>query len=387
MQTNPRLSALFYWLIAGAPGPKSFGEMTAEIGRRLQAAGLPIDQLGIYKTMVHPELPGRLDYWTATRGIGAVTLTPEQLRSGKLWIGAPAQVCQETRRMLVYTIGEDARFDNRPDSQALKKRNYVEIVCLPLGSRYTPAVNTATFMTKAPGGFSTEEINALRHLQAPLARVTESFVLHESTVGVLSTYVGRDAGARVLTGNILRGDAELIPAIVLFVDIKGFTKLSNALDAAAVIALLNRFYTSLDAAIAPNGGEILKFMGDGALCIFPTPDDQAAQIAAADGALATLDAVRHALESDSAFAPIGFRAALHLGDVHYGNIGSVNRLDFTVVGPTVNLAARLLDAASAHDVNAVCSGKFAALSDRPTKHLGAETFKGFAEPIDVFALN
>ena len=388
MLDETKLSALIHWLVAGAPGPDSFVDLTAEIGQKLQSAQLPVDQFATAKTMMHPELPGNLDHWTAAAGTRTINFTANELREDPIWIGTPTQVCQSSGRMVLCTLGEDPKFDRHPSVREFQSRGYTQIVCLPLHSRYTPDLNVATFATKREGGFSAQEVDALRRLQAPIARVAESFVLHESTVGVLSTYVGRDAGSRVLTGNILRGDTEVIPSIVLFVDIKDFTALSNRRAPSEVISLLNEFYSLLDDAIRRNGGEILKFMGDGALGIFPTPDDRSAQVAAAAGALASLQEVREKLALDSsATERLPFRAAMHLGDVHYGNIGSSLRLDFTVVGPTVNLAARLLSAASDLGEDTVCSTEITALLDASTRLIAERTFKGFADPVEIYAVS
>jgi len=312
-------------------------------------------------------------------------LTPQQLRE-PIWIGTPAQVCQSSGRMVVCTPGEAPGFDDRKDIQELKSRGYTQIVCLPLHSRYTPAMNNVGFSTKRIGGFAPDHVAAFRRLQAPIARVTEGFVLHESTIDVLSTYVGRDAGARVLTGNILRGHTEVIPSIVLFVDLKEYSALSNRLSPQDVIDVLNRFFTGLDDAICRHGGEILKFVGDGALCIFPTPDDHSAQVAATASAFAALEDARQAFAADASESNPEFRAALHLGDVHYGNIGSHNRLDFTVVGPTVNLAARMLSAASDYGEETVFSKTIASLVDSSTRCLGEQMLKGFDHPVEIYAL-
>jgi adenylate cyclase len=149
-----------------------------------------------------------------------------------------------------------------------------------------------------------------------------------------------------------------------------------------VVATLNRFFEALDRPIRRHGGEVLKLIGDGILAIFPTPDDRAAQAEAAAGALAAVDAARAAL----AGAAIDFRAALHLGDIHYGNIGSETRLDFTAIGPAVNLAARMLTAAAEMGADTVCSDELAALISDRAAPLGAFYFKGFAAPSNVHAI-
>ena len=381
-----RLAGLHHWLVAGAPGSQNYGDIIAEIGARLRAAGVPVDQFGSYKTMVHPELPGRLDAWSPKSGARQVLLTSENL-SSELWIGTPAECCSSTGREVVYTFGSEPEFDKRSDQKRLELRGYTQVVNLPLHSSYTPVCNVASFATKQIGGFSSEALDELRDLQAAISRVTESFILHKSTTEVLSTYVGRDAGARVLAGNIVRGDTEVIPAVLLFTDLVGFTSLSNSSDPADTVKLLNRHFTTLDAAVRAQGGEILKFIGDGALSIFPTQDDRAATRAAAVAAISAVEDARDATQSKPNTQDLKFRAALHLGDVHYGNIGSPNRLDFTVVGPAVNLAARMLEKGSHLGEDTVCSVEFARLVGQTPRPLGSFELKGFETVQELLALD
>ena len=116
-----RISGLRHWLMAGGPGAQSYGELISEIGSRLRAAGLPLDQFGTYKTMVHPELPGRLDAWSPNAGARKVLLTGNNLTSD-MWIGTPAQCCANSGRELLYTHGRDPEFDKRPDQKRLRLR-------------------------------------------------------------------------------------------------------------------------------------------------------------------------------------------------------------------------------------------------------------------------
>ena len=386
MINSAKISALSNWLAAGAPPKRDFSDLIAEIGKRLNAAGLPIAQFGVYVTMLHSALPGRLTYWTEVAGARLSTLSPDQLRSGDIWIGTPGEVCTGSGRIVSYLIGQSPEFDGRTDSKQLAERGYTHIVCTPLHSSYTIANNTASYSTKQKGGFSDKETYALRIIQAPLARVVEGFVLHEGTVQVLSTYVGRDAGSRVLEGNIMRGHTEQIPSIVLFSDLKDFTERSNKQPASDVIETLNVFYDIAEAAIGDNAGEILKFMGDGLLAIFPTPDDLAAQNAASMGAIDALKDIRTDL-SEAGRSDIQFRSALHLGDIYYGNIGSKTRLDFTAIGPTVNLAARLLSIAGELGVDLVCSEDFHLIAPERSSLLAKHEFKGFDAPQPVYGVN
>jgi len=149
--------------------------------------------------------------------------------------------------------------------------------------------------------------------------------------------------------------------------------------------ILNRFYDIAEAAITRNGGEILKSIGDGLLVIFPTPDDLSAQMAAASGALTSLEETRSTL-AEAPDLDLSFRASLHLGDIHYGNIGSKSQLDFTAIGPAGNLAARLMSVADEHQADTVCSEVIHQLLPEQTKMLGEMAFKGFDAPHRVYQL-
>ncbi len=385
MIDQDKMTALINWLVAGAPPKRSFSDLVAEIGQRLISTGISVHQFGVYQLLIHPESPGRLDFWTPKGGARKVTISPQQLTQTNYWIGSPAEACMASGRLVVHNLGDAPEFDARPLVQKDAGHGYTQFVYAPLHSHYSLSASVASFGTKHEGGFDKDELNALRLLQAPIARVVEAFVLHEGTVQVLSTYVGRGAGERVLQGNILRGDTELIPSIVLFTDLKGFTELSNTHPVAHVIESLNLFYDLAESAISQNGGEILKFMGDGLLAIFPTPDDLSAQMAAASGAIASLKDIQQQLGGMSR-SDLKFRASLHLGDIHYGNIGSKSRLDFTAIGPTVNLAARLMSVADDLGSDFVCSEAFHHLVPQRTTLLSEQKFKGFEQPHPVYAI-
>ena len=386
MIDSGKIAALANWLIAGAPPKQSFSDLVGEIGRRLVAAGLQADHFALYSVMIHPEMPGQFYYWTKAGGSRHMVFSTAFVKNSDAWIGTPPQVCMTSGRLVVHTLGSAPDFDGWTIAIKYGESGYRQFVYTPLHSRYSLAASVASYGSKAPQGFSAEELHILRQIQAPMARITEAFVLHEGTVQVLSTYVGRGAGQRVLQGNILRGDAEIIPSIVLFTDLKNFTALSNSRPASEVMETLNSFYDVAETAIVGNGGEVLKFMGDGLLAIFPTPDDLSAQLAAASGAITALEETRAALIK-AGRTDIQFRAALHLGDIHYGNIGSKSRLDFTAIGPTVNLAARLMPAADEFGAETVCSEVFHRLIPGQTALLGERQFKGFESPQQIYRVS
>jgi adenylate cyclase len=378
-----KLQALDKWLVAGAPPQTRFTDTTAELGRRMNATGLPVQMLGLYVLNINPMVLGSLYWWTPRGGTKEVHVSHEYM-AGPKWQGTIAQVCLTERRFIHHRIGCGDALDLHPSTMGIAQRGYVDYLACPLIAMHGP-VNAFAVATKQLGGFSTEETNAIRRLQAPLARVVESQSLYSNTVSILSTYVGRNSGEMVLHGRIRRGDLENIAAVILFADMSGFARLSNVRSPAESIAVLNNFFEAFDTAIRTNGGEILKFVGDGLLAIFPTPDDITAQEVAAAAALSAVRDAKVALSAAADDNAILFRAALHIGDVHYGNIGSASRLDFTVVGPAVNLAARMLQVASERQLETVCSEEFAALLNGQARAIGEVNFKGFSGGTRIYS--
>ena len=197
-------------------------------------------------------------------------------------------------------------------------------------------VHAVAWTTTRADGFADDDLAALAAIRAPLARLVEIYALRRVMATLLSTYAARGAGQRILQGRIRRGDIERIRAVLLVSDLRGFTTLSDRLPGEQVIALLNGYFDGLVPAIEGHGGEVLKFIGDGLLAIFPVAADPAAACAAA---LAAAEAARAALAEGNAVrleageAELRNGMALHLGEVLYGNVGSAARLDFTTIGP------------------------------------------------------
>ncbi|HEY4221296.1 MAG TPA: adenylate/guanylate cyclase domain-containing protein, partial [Myxococcota bacterium] len=201
-----------------------------------------------------------------------------------------------------------------------------------------------------------------------------------------------DAGERILAGQIQRGDTHSMRAVIWFSDLRGFTSMSSALPPATIIATLNDVFDCQVPAIELRGGEVLKYMGDGMLAIFPIVDDSDAAvrarcdeaIAAAQEAFASLDAL-NGRRGGKSEAPVRFGIALHIGDIAYGNIGGANRLDFTCIGSAVNLAARLETLTAKLSKNLVVSEDIARHTTAPLDDLGLHELKGVPTPSRAFS--
>jgi len=246
-----------------------------------------------------------------------------------------------------------------------------------------------SFATRAAGGFTDAHLERLELAAALISPYAERQALRRIAVDLLDTYVGRHAGERIFQGEVKRGAVDRIDAAIMMADLRGFTALSNARGLTHVIGTLDAWFECVAAAIASHGGEILKFMGDGLLAIFPAEADSAdACRRAADAALHSFLGVEllNAERAEVGDEPVEFVIGLHVGEVAYGNIGGRRRLDFTVLGPAVNYASRLQELAKSLDLPILVSKVFASQIPEPAVAAGTHALRGIGEAEDVFAL-
>ncbi|SDC53037.1 adenylate cyclase [Ruegeria marina] len=381
-----RLAAVASWLMAGAQPPKPIEAVVQECAARLRAAGLPLDAMIISGLFIHPDIRGIQIRWTGRNGVRRVTFRHAYFETSDFAATPISRTIATGRSMRIQLAPQDPETDTAY-ATAFRASGYTDILVLPLINFDGTVSGCIEFATQSAEGFGEEDITALRRVQAPLARMKEFFTERFDKQITLATYVGEATSRKVLSGQIVRGDGETISAAILFADIKGFTSLSNRIDSTDVLQVLNRFFDVIDAAVTRNNGEILKFLGDGVLVIFPTPDDLTAQEAAAQSAMTAITEARQALADQADKPPIAFRAALHMGDVFFGNVGSRNRLDFTAIGPAVNLCARMLHEASSRDARTLCSSRFKDIAIGLAGVPFTCEINGFEMPVEFFILD
>ncbi len=274
-----------------------------------------------------------------------------------------------------------------PILEQMRDEGITDYISLPM-TFSDGAFNPISFQTDAPDGFSDTDLEALERLAAAMSLVVEAEMRYRVALGLLDTYVGERTGRRVLSGAIRRGMGETIPAVVWFSDLRGFTALTGTLGHDRLLAHLDAYFGAVGEAVKDNGGEILKFLGDGVLAIFEVSetDDAAtrcrAALCAADAAQSAIDALNR---ENPEVTRIRWGLALDLGEVYYGNVGTPDRLDFTVIGTAVNLASRLEALAAGMGEPIVTSARFAEALGEDMRDLGSHPLKGFAEPQAVFA--
>jgi adenylate cyclase len=384
----PELRKLTDWLIDGArsaPTPVALLTQTCE---GLVAAGAPLWRVGAFVKTLHPDLFGRAFIWRkgAEVVVNAADFDFEQTQE---FIQSPLAIVYDTGREVRYRL-DDPESKRFPFFDDMRAEGVTDYIALPL--KFTDgSTHASSWTTKQTGGFTDAQLAALRKILSPFARLGEIFALRRTASTLLDTYVGNRAGERIMAGRIRRGHAETMQAAIWLSDLRGFTALSDRLPAETVVDILNGYFDCQVSSIRTHGGEVLKFMGDGLLAVFPI-DEYVGDIQqvcshvleAANESRASVEAMHYPIgETVERFR---FGVALHVGKILYGNIGGGNRLDFTCIGPAVNLAARLEKIAGRLNRTIVASAGFAGVCAGGWADLGDFPIAGFSKAERVYGL-
>jgi|SRR5665213_3483904 len=381
------IRAVVDWLTDGARSGSLSEDVLEELCQRLVGAGVPLWRGAVFVNTLHPDVMGRAFYWEVDKGMRVAEASYAFLDTEE-YLSSPVVAVYKVRQPIRRRLAEADCTIDFPVLHELKNAGATDYVAFPLF--FTEGtIHVATWSTKEPGGFTPQQYTDLEAVMAPLTRVAEIRALRRTATNLLNTYVGRQAGERILAGKIRRGFVESIRAVIWLSDMRGFTALSERLPPQDLVDLLNRYFDCQVPAILDRGGEVLKFIGDGLLAIFPLADggDDASEVCSR--ALACARKARAdigALEAPAGAEHLGFGLALHVGQVLYGNIGGSNRLDFTCIGPAVNLAARIEKVAARLGHTIVGSEAFAAHHPTEFAALGEFDVAGFAAAQPVFAL-
>jgi adenylate cyclase len=248
-----------------------------------------------------------------------------------------------------------------------------------------------TFMTDRPGGFSDADIKKFHRLLDYMAPIVESRIGNRLSTTLLETYLGRIVGEQILSGLIKRGDGHEINAVLWFSDLRDFTGLNERMASSELLELLNNYLQLVGNALSAHGGEILKFIGDGVMAYFPAEDALFLPMVTANALAAArrlVDDIEAANEARAAggLDPVRFGVGLHVGLVTFGNVGTEDRLDFTVIGPAVNRASRLESLTKELGVPILASAEFKEATTQRLVSMGRHTLRGVPEPVEVFTL-
>ena len=371
------------WLLGEGARADDAAHFLAGLAERLIALGVPVDRLSTAIDTLHSEYSGIGRVWTRGQG-PSFRLFPHGEVSEAAYARSPFATVHASGEWLVLDLDAVA-----PDRYAilaeLRAEGYRHYLTIPLffsnGTR-----NGLSMATRAPAGFDADAVALLRFLMPTISAVTEMRGLNARLDNVLKIYVGDGPHREILSGAIRRGQVLRIRSAILFADMRGYTRLSAVLAPEAAVELLNAYFDCLVPPIEAEGGEVLKYMGDGVLAIFRESGDDlggAAQSAltAAEQALARIDEANRA----GRFAtPIAAGIALHHGEAAYGNVGSGSRLDFTVIGRDVNLASRIAKLNKTLGEPLLMSRPFVEYLWGDPEPLGEHVVEGFEERIGVY---
>ncbi len=371
------------WLLAPSSGAAT-EELIAGLAARLDAEGIPVVRSSVSLPTLHPELYVRNITWTLGAGCvvadwgDAILLTPFYLESPPARIHAGA----DEIRCRLEGDAPDLRFSVCRDLREAGCTDYVAMVVPFRDGRRT----FISWATRRAGGLRDDELARLRRLIPALSLRLELLAVDHAMRSLLDVYLGHNAARRVLAGAFRRGGGETIRAAIWSCDLRGFTAMADRLPAPEVVATLDRYFETVCAPIAEGGGEVLKFIGDAVLAIFPAAGDEAAAcrraLAAAKGAILGIRRWNEARAE-----PIGVGVALHLGDVTYGNVGAQRRLDFTVIGAAVNEVCRVEPLCKELGRSLLVTDAFAAgVACRDLVALGTRALRGVAEPRAIFGI-
>lgn len=386
-------------LVAGSLAGVDDGKLLHGLYRRLIAAGIPLWRVMVGMEELHPLVEGRSCTWL--RGEAEIVMKPYQRAEWNAreeeWQRSPYyRLHMDKKTRLRRRRGENYRQDEFPVVDEVFAKGASDYVAyrLPYAAG-TQSSDTdclfASWATDKEGGFADAHLAVIDRLMPVMSLALRSRSVVRSAENLMTTYLGRDAGKRVLCGQIERGRTERLNAAIWFSDLAGFSRIADT-EPDKIVPLLNDYADCQVAAIHAQGGQVLKFIGDGILAIFPIDDPAAAcrrALDAAEGALAGQVALNKR-RAEAKLPVTRFYVGLHLGEVLYGNIGSSDRLDFTVVGPAVNEASRIAALCRSVDRDLVVSADFTAaarLSENRLVSLGRFALKGVTKAQEMFTLD
>jgi adenylate cyclase len=376
------------WILSEGPHIDSEVEFFNELCWRLVGDGIPLWRANLNIGTLHPQIRGFGARWWRDRKITEEYRVLHGSQDSEEYLKSPIRATVERgvkfRRRLV---GDDGEYPLLTRIYNAGGRDYFALPLNRTLQRY-PAVS---WTTDRPQGFSAAEIAALEEINPALAAIVETRAVRHIGINLIDTYLGSLAGKRILAGQVRRGQGDRLRAAVMITDLRGFTGLSDRLSGESVLRLLDDYFDAVASPVQERRGEVLKFIGDGVLAIFPAEDDSdfapaaARALGAATETLARIAAVnraRRARERTEFGAGIG----LHFGEVIFGNVGAAERLDFTVVGPAVNLASRIEGLTKRLLRPLLTSRAFARICPQPLVSLGFHPVRGLNHPEEVFGL-
>ncbi|MBO0710356.1 MAG: adenylate/guanylate cyclase domain-containing protein [Acetobacteraceae bacterium] len=377
-----------HWLTSDTQDERFLDNIFAELCVRLRRADIPVKRASLHLLIYHPQWLGARIMWVDGMRESEFARVDYDVRERSEYINSPASEIHDGASEVRENLERDPSLGRTHALyDEMRAKGLTDYVAWPLyhtlGKRHM-----VTFATERPGGFDDAQIASLLRLLPALALVSEIRMKNRLARTLLETYVGSHAGELILAGATRRGSGTTVRAAIMICDLRDFTRISDNWPRDDVIQLLNDYFDAMSEPIARHGGEILKFIGDGLLAIFPLsqPSACASLLQAVAEARQAMDTLNER-NRKTGRASLTFGIGVHVGDVMYGNIGSRTRLDFTVIGPAVNMASRLESLTKQLGKTVLLSRAFADFVERDfdLERVGKYPVRGFSDPIELFA--
>ncbi|WP_299729790.1 adenylate/guanylate cyclase domain-containing protein [uncultured Tateyamaria sp.] len=389
------------WLMQEALDENPLTSIVETFGRRLVEGGVPVARISIGRSILHPTI-GLLDVqWEQETGQVSTQTVPRQVvrNSLELFDSPFGELSRGKMDRLFADLRDPDEIARFPLFEQLAARGMTYYAAYSrsfgrthhLYERISDQFRGASiaFATKRFSGFTQADLEGLERVLPALCVCLRADIDRFVAREILETYLGKISGQQVLDGQVERGDGQMIDCAILYSDLRGSVTLSQTLDSAAYLDTVNAYFDCVATAIDEHGGEVLKFIGDGVLAIFPFDDTKrpranmcAAALASAQEAFARADHANRARSSDGLPA-LQFGIGLHVGTVIYGNVGTARRLDFTATGPAVGLASRCEGMTRTLGTPLIATANFAAICPAPSTNLGQHSLRGFGAPMTL----
>ena len=390
------IDAVEDWLIEQALGSALVPDMFGEMCQRLRDCHLPVDRAMLAWATLHPLIRSEVAFWQAGEAVRHERI--EHAEAGnEAWMTSPMRALLDSAEPTLRRRLEQANAEHDyPVCRDLAEAGYTDYLAIKVHFDM-PAIADmegktgiiVSWATRTPGGFPDDALHAIHYIQKRLALAARANLEAQITKTIAETYLGTWAGSKVLSGQIRHGDGETIKAVIFYCDMRNSTSIAEDLGPDGYLKFLNTYFEATAGAVLKEGGEVLDFIGDAVLGIFPISNLGLEE--AGRRAIAATDEVRHRLEALNRTGeekhPLKVGMALSVGDVMFGNIGVSTRLTFSVIGQTVHAAARIEALTKAVGVETLMTRDIADLVPDRQDPVGSFELTGFASKRPLFSLN
>ncbi|WP_425405397.1 adenylate/guanylate cyclase domain-containing protein [Hwanghaeella sp.] len=389
--TDWKIEPVVDWLLTDGRKCQDLESIASGLAGALVATGAPIMRMVMTFRTLHPQFAAERVLWERGEGMISHRRSDHGIWNTDAYKGSPIEIIVKTGEPFHRKLKHLDKDRDHPVLFELAASGVTDYYGLAIPFTFH---RQSTFLvnTDIPDGFTETDIAKFNRIVLHLAPIVEVLVTHNIAVGLLDTYLGPRTGKKVFAGLIKRGDGEEIDAALWFSDLREFTRLTESLPPADVLDLLNAYFEHVHTAVTVYGGEILRFIGDAMLIVFPVDEDKEIEAARRDACRAALDAAVDAFSSLAVLnrlreregkPAIRFGVGLHFGHVIYGNVGAPGRLDFTVMGPAVNRTARLESLTKDLEIPLLLSQEMGLIAAVPVTPRGEHMLKGVAVPQSV----